>query len=136
MKFVMTWKLILTVLLQCLDFEDEIWNYHRTRLRPIDITFTNPQTRNDFLHAYYQYDAKLVRMKIEPIKLKRKEEQHQDYLLRLLRNKFRSENVNVKYQVCNKLLMAKEPDSTWQIIEINESQLTNIEKELKSRRAS
>ena len=132
----MTWKLILTVLLQCLDFEDEIWNYQRTRLRPIDITFTNPQTRNDFLHAYYQYDAKLVRMKIEPIKLKRKEEQHQDYLLRLLRNKFRPESVNVKYRVCNSLPMGKEPDSTWQIIEIDESQSTNIEKELKPRRAS
>ena len=105
-------------------------------VRPIDITFTNPQTRNDFLHAYYQYDAKLVRMKIEPIKLKRKEEQHQDYLLRLLRNKFRPESVNVKYRVCNSLPMGKEPDSTRQIIEIDESQSTNIEKELKPRRAS
>ena len=102
-------------------------------VRPTKITFTNPQTRNDFLHAYYLYDDKLGTFATPDLS---KEEQHREYLLRSLRNKLKSENKSVKYQVRNGLLMGKEPDSTWQIIEIEEGQLTKIDKELKTRRDS
>jgi hypothetical protein len=56
-------------------------------VRPTKISFTNPQTRNDFLHAYYDYEDKLGTFATPDLS---EEEQHQEYLLRSLRNKLKS----------------------------------------------